>query len=69
MKKVQAFMQAVALEPRSGCWFWLKEDPDQARRVSYGIFVKKVPKRLNVSVKCGNDECVNPWHSFIWEQK
>ena len=68
--------------PWSGCWIWIgsvipsgygkiMKDGKQcsAHRISYELFVGKIPENLRVLHKCDVPSCVNPSHLFIGTAK
>lgn len=75
-------LSKVFFEPNSGCWLWeaslLKDGYPQfyfngqnrrATRVSYDLFVGKIPDGMQVCHKCDVPTCVNPDHLFVGTQK
>jgi len=72
---LERFEAKYVPEPMSGCWLWIaslretgygrfyfKGHFDQAHRVAYEIFKKKIPSGLTLDHLCRTRSCVNPAH-------
>lgn len=72
---IARFMKYVSPEPMSGCWLWtgglgnsgygqssLRHKSISAHRLSYEIFVGKIPPGFHVDHLCRVRLCVNPKH-------
>lgn len=76
MSLLERFQTKYIPEPNSGCWLWLgaltvggyghifigNKKTRMAHRVAYELFVKKIPKGLQIDHKCRMRCCVNPDH-------
>jgi hypothetical protein len=82
MKTIERFLNKVDKNGPSGCWIWTaakstndygkfsvgNHRSDYAHRVSYKLFVGKIPKGLQVNHLCGVKLCVNPDHLEAGDQ-
>jgi hypothetical protein len=73
------FMGKVMPVPEAGCWlwegytdkkmgygmFWFGESMILAHRMSYWLFVGRIPKGAHVCHKCDVPSCVNPNHLWL----
>lgn len=68
-------LDSTRVNPKTGCWEWQRyRDANGygkvgrdykvylAHRVSYEIFIGKIPKRLDLDHLCRNTCCINPAH-------
>ena len=75
MEILPRFWSKVDLDFKTGCWNWTAWiSPDgygklrvnskyiNAHRVSYELFISKIPKGLQIDHLCRNRKCVNPNH-------
>ena len=77
-------MSKIEIITESGCWIWMGcvdklgygrmsscfgKPPFKAYRVSYELFVGKIPDGLLVRHKCDTPSCVNPNHLEVGTQK
>lgn len=66
----------------SGCWIWksgkqgkgygsmsYKNKPTAAHRVSYEVFIGKIPSSMQIDHLCMNKLCVNPEHLEVVDNK
>jgi hypothetical protein len=71
----ERFLSFVEPEPNSGCWLWtgfvdakgygyfsLNGKTNRSHRVSYELYVKRIPKGLQIDHLCRVPCCVNPAH-------
>lgn len=70
----QRFENKYEVDEESGCWIWtgykngetgqfrINGKTQLAHRVSYEIFIGKIPEESRVIHKCKNQSCVNPDH-------
>lgn len=73
-KEVSFFMRKVKINPETQCWIWqgykmgkypmvkIEEKKQMAHRVSYELFIGKIPKHHCVRQRCEQSACVNPEH-------
>lgn len=72
---LERFMNAVSMEPMSGCWLWkltcddggyarfrIGERMVSAHRLSHEMFVGPIPEGLDIDHLCRVRCCVNPRH-------
>lgn len=72
---LQRFMEKVEMVTESGCWIWMgcgiragygqlviQGRMQLAHRVSYELFVDKIPQGLSLDHLCRTPSCVNPRH-------
>lgn len=79
----ERFEQKAFPDPNTGCWLWggsqqtdgygnifysKQKGVRLAHRVSYELYVKSIPKGLQVLHKCDVTFCVNPEHLFLGTQ-
>ena len=75
---VERFWRRIEPEPNSGCWLWIGATNgngyaklsvngrmNEAHRVSYEMFVGKIPIGLDIDHLCRIRSCVNPNHLRI----
>jgi len=72
---IQRFEDKYFIEPNSGCWIWtaklektgygrmkIARKSYYAHRISYELFVGKIPDGLQLDHLCRTRSCVNPKH-------
>lgn len=76
------FNASIILDPERGCWLWAGAQTKQGRpiikfngkrlaghRLSYELFVEKIPEGAMICHKCDMPLCVNPDHLYAGNAK
>lgn len=83
MSKADIFKRFLSkVKKENNCWIWTrcknyfgyglfhyKNKAEKAHRVSYELYLGKIPKNLCVLHKCDIPSCVNPEHLFLGTKK
>ena len=77
-KPQDALLKRIKIDEKTECWEvqgFLDKDGygyvcnKRAHRLSYELFIGKIPPGLNVCHSCDNPKCCNPDHLFTGSQK